>query len=254
MPDMHVLVCDDEKGTRLVAKRLIEQHFGWRVSEAGDGVEGLRVLARDKVSLVLLDLEMPIMNGLEMLEELRLSDATRHLPVVILSGQNDPERIVPLTKLGISDYMLKPIHHATTVAKLEKVARTLAQEEAGANAIRLAPDVPALLVDGDGAFSLRFVKEAQEFGPVTRADCGAAALVEYRRAPASLVFVGTNLGIVTERRLVAKIREIRGNKVRVVRIASQQDVIDRGLFDSTMKRVDTPEALAAELEPFVSHS
>jgi hypothetical protein len=96
------------------------------------------------------------------------------------------------------------------------------------------------------------VKEAQEFGPVTRADCGAAALVEYRRMPVSLVFVGTNLGVVTERRLVAKIRELRGNKVRIVRIASEQETIDRGLFDATMKRVDTPEALAVELQPFVS--
>jgi two-component system chemotaxis response regulator CheY len=248
---MHVLVCDDDKATRLVARRLIEQHFGWRVSEASDGVEGLRQLGREQFSLILLDIDMPIMSGLEMLEELRQSDTTRHVPVVILSGQNDPQRIMPLMKLGIADYMLKPIHHATTVTKLEKVARPLPADEEGANAIRLAPDVPALLVDGDPAFSIRFVKETQGHGTVTRTDCGAAALMEYRRSPVSLVFVGTNLGIVTERRLVAKIRELRGSKVRIVRITTDQEVVERGLFDATMNRTDSPEQLAVELQPFV---
>ena len=249
---MHVLVCDDEKGTRLVARRLIEHHFGWRGSEAGDGVEGLRLLGREQVSLVLLDIEMPIMNGLEMLEELRQSEATRHLPVVMLSGNNDPERIKPLMKLGISDYMLKPIHHATTVAKLEKAMRPQPPEERGANAIRLTAGVPALLVDADQDFSARFVAEAQEYGPVTRVDCGAAALVEYRRAPASLVFVGANLGVVTEHRLITKVREMRGNKVRIVGIVGGPGSgVDSGLFDATMKRADSAEALVAELQPFV---
>jgi two-component system, cell cycle response regulator len=252
MADVHVLVCDDERGTRLVAKQLIERQFGWRVSEAGDGLEALRLLGRDQFSLVLLDIEMPNMNGLETLEEMRQSEATRHTPVVILSGMNDPQRIMPLARLGITDYMLKPIQHATTVAKLEKAMRMQPADERGGN-VRLGPGAPALVVDGDQTFLLNFVKEAQEYGPVTRADCGAAALVEYRRAAVSLVFIGANLGIVSEHRLVAKMRELRGNKVRIVGIVSEQGgVADQGLFDATMKRAETPEALVAELQPFVS--
>ncbi len=82
-----VLVVDDDAGTREMLKRLLNRE-GWLVREAEDGAAGLDEVARSRPAVVLLDLMMPRMDGFEMLTLLRQNEATRDLPVVIVTSKD----------------------------------------------------------------------------------------------------------------------------------------------------------------------
>src|SRR5215510_14246818 len=106
---MHVLVCDDDASTRYVIKRLLVQSAGCQITESVDGVECLRALEQVETDLVILDFEMPNMNGLEVLEAIRKSAKHRALPVILLTAERRAEVVSQLLQLGVLGYVLKPL-------------------------------------------------------------------------------------------------------------------------------------------------
>ena len=90
---MNVLVCDDDKATRFVVKRILTQNFGLTVTECCDGLEALQALSKGRYHFMLIDVEMPNMSGIEVLELLRESEATKSFPVIVLSHVRDGEAI-----------------------------------------------------------------------------------------------------------------------------------------------------------------
>ena len=79
---MNVLVCDDDRSTRFVVGRILTQQFGLVVTECADGLEAMQALARGRFHLMLLDIELPTMSGIEVLELMRESSATKDLPEI----------------------------------------------------------------------------------------------------------------------------------------------------------------------------
>jgi CheY-like chemotaxis protein len=116
---MHVLVCDDDAGTRFVVRRLLVRTFGCTVAECGDGIEALRLIEAGNVDLLVLDIEMPVMDGIEVLAAIRQSSEYKELPVLMLSKERRKDVILRLIKLGVSGYVLKPLSHDTFVAALK---------------------------------------------------------------------------------------------------------------------------------------
>ena len=101
-----ILVADDEKGIRDTLKRLLE-YERYRVVLAEDGLEALRKTESEIVDLVLLDIKMPGMDGMEALS--RLHQTQPELPVVIISGHGTIQTAVEATRLGAFDFIEKPI-------------------------------------------------------------------------------------------------------------------------------------------------
>jgi CheY-like chemotaxis protein len=104
----HVLVVDDEPHVGRIIQMKLEQG-PFRVTLAYDGIEALEALEREAdLRMVLLDLMMPHVSGLEVLARMRADDRTRHLPCVILTAAgNDAQRERAMT-LGATDFMTKP--------------------------------------------------------------------------------------------------------------------------------------------------
>jgi len=102
----HVLVVDDEANIRLVFRTALES-AGCRVSTAADGAEALDGFARDPADLVLLDLQMPVMGGMEVLRRLR--DAGLDVPVMIVTAHGSVPDAVDAMKLGAIDFVAKPV-------------------------------------------------------------------------------------------------------------------------------------------------
>ncbi len=117
---MHVLFCDDDSSTRLIVKRIVAQRFGCRVTECVDGAEALQVIAKDPVDLLLLDIHMPVMSGIEVVEALRGTPETHSLPIVILSNVQDEPAIWHLVTLGVAGYVLKPPRPSALIPKVER--------------------------------------------------------------------------------------------------------------------------------------
>ena len=103
----HCVVADDEPRLRQVLGRLMRQE-GFTCHEAASGVEGLELVGRLPVSLVLTDLRMPHMDGLELLRELR----ARHpdVAVVMITAVADVDMAVRALTLGATDYLTKPFN------------------------------------------------------------------------------------------------------------------------------------------------
>jgi two-component system nitrogen regulation response regulator NtrX len=101
-----ILIADDEKGIRDTLKRLLE-YERYRVVLAEDGLEALRKAESEIVDLVLLDIKMPGMDGMEVLS--RLHETQPELPVVIISGHGTIQTAVEATRLGAFDFIEKPI-------------------------------------------------------------------------------------------------------------------------------------------------
>jgi two-component system phosphate regulon response regulator PhoB len=119
-----ILVVDDEPDiVALVAYHLAKS--GYRVSTASSGTEALETARRDRPALVVLDLMLPGMSGFEVLEQLRASDATRAVAVLMLTARREePDRIRGLS-LGADDYLTKPFSPQELVLRVGAILRRL---------------------------------------------------------------------------------------------------------------------------------
>ncbi|HZV50081.1 MAG TPA: response regulator [Candidatus Dormibacteraeota bacterium] len=109
-----LLVEDDPEVAAMYRLRL--ELDGYTVEQASDGESALRRAAEDPPDLVFLDLRLPRMDGLELLRALRASEATRSLPVVILTAYDEPELRARGAELGALDYLIKSQHTPGDVA------------------------------------------------------------------------------------------------------------------------------------------
>ena len=124
-PAGHVLVVDDDPlSRRLLAKNL--ENEGYRASVAPDGMTALAALAEDPPDVVLLDLVMPGIDGLEVLTRIKADDALRHIPVILISGSDDADTVVRCLEIGADDFLPKPFDPAILRAR---VSAGLARKE-----------------------------------------------------------------------------------------------------------------------------
>lgn len=101
-----ILIVDDDQPTRDLARQIFERQ-GYQVREAGDGIEGLALFSRESVQLILLDLQMPAMNGVEFLTRLRRLD--KNVPVVLITGHSDRNLITDALRQSPVMLLPKPV-------------------------------------------------------------------------------------------------------------------------------------------------
>lgn len=106
----NILVVDDSATTRTIIKRTIQmaQLDVATIFEAGNGKEGLAAVSANKVDLVLADLHMPEMDGVEMTRQLLANQATKHVPVIIVSAEPNAEKVAALKAQGARGHLRKP--------------------------------------------------------------------------------------------------------------------------------------------------
>ena len=114
------LVVDDSRVVRKVARRILED-LGFEVAEAGDGVEALAWVRTTMPEVVLLDWNMPAMNGLEFLSQLRREPGGEAPRVVFCSVENDLDRIREALEEGADEYIMKPFDGDIVASKLALV-------------------------------------------------------------------------------------------------------------------------------------
>jgi len=251
---MRVLVCDDDRPTRFVIRRLLTQRLGCEVIECGDGVEALERLGASgsEIDLVILDVNMPTLDGVDVVEAIRRTPHLAHLPVIMLSHERRQEIVVKLIHLGIFGYVAKPPAADSLLGLVERVRRTKAAE-AQTTDIRLDGETPALVADGNAEYRKFFVEHAEAYGTVVAVESGLSALAAFKREPSRLVFVGTDLGVVGRELLIRKMREMRPDQP--MRIVELRESDDRSTAtpgaDEVMLRTLTVSEHRMALRPFV---
>ena len=113
----HVLVVDDDAlNRRLLTATLARE--GLRTTSATDGAEALTAIHDDPPDVILLDVEMPGIDGFGVLERIKGDEATRHLPVIMISGLDDTESVVRCLEIGADDFLPKPFDAAILRARI----------------------------------------------------------------------------------------------------------------------------------------
>lgn len=248
---MRVLICDDEPAARYVSRRWLTTLLGCDVVECADGVEALEMLAGRPFDAAILDLDMPGLSGVEVVETLRSSDELRHLPIVILSQERRASVIRQLVDLGVAAYLLKPLREESVLGRLapllDRIRARRAQPGPGRARPTLKPGEPVMLVDGDANFAHVFTTVGAPYAAIMTAESGASAVVRFRQAPVPMVFVGRELGLVNAPALVRKIREGRPDTFLV---GVGYTGPEGAPFDAVMQRTFMPAVLTAEIAKF----
>src|SRR5207302_1044106 len=102
-----LLVVDDDESSRRSLSRLLT-HLGYEVVVAANGREALDITGGQALDLILSDIKMPELDGFALLERLKQNDATRHVPVIMVSGLDDLESVVQCIEQGTEDHITKP--------------------------------------------------------------------------------------------------------------------------------------------------
>jgi anti-anti-sigma factor len=141
-----ILVIDDEKPT-LKLFRLLLDAMGYDILTAGDGQEGLEVFTRERPEIILTDIKMPIMDGIEVLKNIKRLNP--HAEVVVITGHGDLDLAVQSLNLDATDFINKPVNRAALKKALARAEERLAISE------RMESQVIASTEDGVARVDIR---------------------------------------------------------------------------------------------------
>ncbi len=116
-----ILIIDDEEGFRFFVKTNLELRGDYEVIAASGGEEGIRLAEEHKPDLVLLDILMPGIDGLETLNRLKENKNTKSIPVIMLTAKSDDETRIKALYLRNDGYVIKPFEIAALEEKIEEV-------------------------------------------------------------------------------------------------------------------------------------
>lgn len=113
-----ILVVDDNEANRETLSRRLQRR-GYGVATANDGAQAIKLIAERTFDLVVLDWMMPVMNGLESLEQIRKSRSATDLPVIMATAKGESSDIVQALNLGANDYVTKPLDFPVVLARVQ---------------------------------------------------------------------------------------------------------------------------------------
>lgn len=114
------LIVDDSKIVRKISRKIVEA-IGYTVDEAEDGKQAVEACIRSMPQLILLDWHMPVMNGIEFLQQLRQMPGGEDPKVIFCTTENEFSNIAKALELGANEYVMKPFDEAIIRGKLEQL-------------------------------------------------------------------------------------------------------------------------------------
>ena len=123
--DMKFLIVDDFSTMRRIVRGLLKEIGYNNAEEAEDGAVGLNMLKNGKYDFVVSDINMPNMNGFQLLQEIKKDDKLKHIPVLMVTAEARKEDIVMAAQQGASGYIVKPFTKATLEDKVNLILTKL---------------------------------------------------------------------------------------------------------------------------------
>lgn len=234
---LKVLIVDDET----VVRRGIVLGVDWAamgcvvVGEAANGLEGIQAVERYKPNLIITDVRMPKMDGIEMIRELRCRGCEAH--AILLTAYSDFEYVRSALQLGADDYLLKPFRDQELAAAVERVRQKVQERWEKGNDIELP------LVKGDKS---KYVLKALEYISAHYADSGISITtianhLGVSEGHLSHVFKKetnyTVVGYLTQYRIHMATKLLRDRNHKVYEVAELVGYKDVAYFGSTFKKL-----------------
>ncbi len=125
--DLHILIVDDSNFMRTHLKILLSKR-NFQVHTCISGKEALKTLKKIKIDAVIVDLEMPVMNGTQLIGAIKRDKKNLHLPVMVVSGTSDLNKVAKVLKNGANDFIKKPFSDEELLLKVDKMMQDLKQQ------------------------------------------------------------------------------------------------------------------------------
>jgi two-component system chemotaxis response regulator CheY len=125
-----ILIVDDSSLQRRAIAGLLES-YNCRVLEAMDGSVALQIVRAERPDVVILDYNMPVMDGLEFLQHLRSDPSFKSLPVIMLTANAAPATLAAAARFRVRDYLLKPVDGSVLIAKLSRIVELQTKTPSG---------------------------------------------------------------------------------------------------------------------------
>ena len=123
--DLKFLIVDDFSTMRRIVRGLLKEMGCHNADEAEDGAVALNMLKSSRYDFVVSDINMPNMNGFELLTAIKKEDSLKHLPVLMVTAEARKEDIVRAAQEGAAGYIVKPFTKATLEEKLNKIVQKM---------------------------------------------------------------------------------------------------------------------------------
>lgn len=243
---IEILVVDDEPSIRLLLKRWIERSLTAKVREATDGLQALEIIAEGGVEMVISDINMPVLNGIEMLSLLHADPSRKRLEVLIASQVANEDKVRKVIELGVSDYLLKPLQYDWVIARLKHAAERIYERRlvAGAPETSLTR---VLVFDGDPNYCA-FAESALagDFSVQTTRTVAETLIKALRFQPDVLLFSPETPGL-NVRFLLDRLEGLPGgDPPAVYELTSRKEPSAEGIV-GVLPRTFVPETLRLEL-------
>ena len=141
-----ILTVDDSKTVRIIVKKAFKS-YDCEILEAANGVEGLALAAKETPDLILLDVTMPVMDGVEMLTKLKADPALKTIPVMMLTAEGGRDNVLKIAKIGVRDYLVKPFKEDVLIEKAGRVIDLKPLSETPAKAKSIFDPADILIVE-----------------------------------------------------------------------------------------------------------
>nr|WP_199399515.1 chemotaxis response regulator CheY [Candidatus Enterovibrio escacola] len=116
-----ILIVDDFSTMRRIVKNLLRDLGFSNTVEADDGLTALPILKKGGIDFVVTDWNMPGMQGIDLLKNIRADDSLKHLPVLMITAEAKREQIVEAAQAGVNGYIVKPFTATTLKEKIDKI-------------------------------------------------------------------------------------------------------------------------------------
>jgi CheY-like chemotaxis protein len=252
---VRVLVVDDDDAIRRLLVSLLRERLDCRTTEAADGLKALAAIKKAPPQAIVLDLDLPTLDGVEVLEALRSEPAYASIPVVVISGHGDAERVRKAIALGAADFLVKPFRIEDVERRLRRACDPLRHRPrpSGPAVVRLGSatgdHTRVLLVDRDMSFRQVFCGVLEGRAATIAVEHSTDGLRHYFEFQPHVVCLGEGLSLPNDRVLARKIRTVDDKRhTRLYRCGGGDTLAGEyaGLFDATFERSFAPARLRVE--------
>jgi two-component system cell cycle response regulator len=183
-----ILGIDDSKMIHTIIGKAF-RNYDVQLFFASNGVEGLAVATRENPDLILLDVTMPVMDGVETLTKLKADPVLKEIPVIMLTAEAGKENVVKIARIGVRDYIIKPFSEQSLIERAGRVVDLHPKGSNGAKTKSIDDPATILVVDDKPAIidQVRQAVGSMPWKIVGSAQCGEAIDLSSRENPDAIL-------------------------------------------------------------------